>query len=71
MNVGGSKAKRDDGFGSVKRRRTTPPDWTGIDVYNNVDNENDDDDDSRELVGNDDEAHGNLVSIFFFLYCCT
>ena len=66
MSVAGSKGKRDDGFGSVKRRRTTPPNWTGIEVYNNIDNDNDnddDDDDSQEMIGNHEEAHGNLVII--------
>ena len=71
----GPKVKRDDIFGSVKRRRTTPPGWTGFqsnsDEYNNhvinggrIRQEDDDDDDgSEELLGPEEEAQGNLVSL--------
>ena len=30
ISVSGSKMKRLDTFGNVKRRRTTPPNWTGL-----------------------------------------
>jgi len=69
----GTKVKPDDIFGSIKRRRTTPPGWTGFqstnDEYNNhVINggrirQEDDDDDPEELLGPEEEAQGNLVSL--------
>ncbi len=70
----GTKVKRDDIFGSVKRRRTTPPGWTGFQnnsvEYNNhvlnggrIRQEDDEEDDgSEELLGPEEEAQGNLVS---------
>jgi hypothetical protein len=52
----------------VKRRRTTPPSWTGADGFSGVivddlnDDDDDDDDGAEELIRRDDFSSANLVS---------